>query len=184
VGYDQPQTIQSNGYAGDLAVPLWGRFMKIATKNDKAEWLKPPAGIEAVEVCRLSGKRPAEGCYNAEVVSKTGDVQRKSLVYTEYFVRGTEPYEECPLHRDHSIIDRIAGFFHGREEPVPPPVVEVAHEPVPVGTTASAPEHPEPGPKVDEQPKKKRSFWSRLFRRKDRDTGRDNEEKKTDNPKP
>jgi 1A family penicillin-binding protein len=184
VGFDQPQTIQSNGYAGDLAVPLWGRFMKIATKNDKPEWFKPPAGIVTVDVCRRSGKRPAEGCYNAEVVSKTGEVQRKSLVYTEYFVRGTEPFEECPLHPGRSIIDRIAGFFHGREEPVPTPVAEVANKPVAVATTASAPEHQEPGQKADEQPKKKRSFWSRLFRRKDRDTGRDNEEKKADKPKP
>jgi 1A family penicillin-binding protein len=31
VGYDQPRTIIGNGYAGDLAVPLWGRFMAAAS---------------------------------------------------------------------------------------------------------------------------------------------------------
>jgi 1A family penicillin-binding protein len=35
LGYDQPQTIVSNGYAGDLAVPIWGRFMKAATDGDE-----------------------------------------------------------------------------------------------------------------------------------------------------
>ncbi len=185
VGFDQPQTIQSNGYAGDLAVPLWGRFMKVATRNDKPEWFTPPAGIKAVNVCRLSGKRPAEGCYNAEVVNRTGEVERRSLVYTEFFVRGTEPFEECPLHPGRSIVDRIAGIFGGREEPVPAPVVEVAHKPAAVVSAASnSPEHRESDRKVDEQPKKKRSFWSRLFRRKDRETTREDDEKKVDKPKP
>ena len=35
VGYDQPQTIRRNGYAAELAVPLWTRFMKVATKGMK-----------------------------------------------------------------------------------------------------------------------------------------------------
>ena len=33
VGYDQPQTIRRHGYAAELAVPLWTRFMKVATKG-------------------------------------------------------------------------------------------------------------------------------------------------------
>ena len=40
VGYDQPRTIISNGYAAELAVPIWGRFMKTATRNDKPEWFQ------------------------------------------------------------------------------------------------------------------------------------------------
>ena len=36
VGYDQPQTIRRNGYAAELAVPMWTRFMKVATKGDEA----------------------------------------------------------------------------------------------------------------------------------------------------
>ena len=43
VGFDQPQTIVSGGYGGDLAVPVWADFMKEATKGDKPVWLKPPA---------------------------------------------------------------------------------------------------------------------------------------------
>ena len=33
-GYDMPKTIIANGYAGELAVPLWGRFMAAATRAD------------------------------------------------------------------------------------------------------------------------------------------------------
>ncbi len=44
VGYDQPQTIRRNGYAAELAVPLWTRFMKVATKGMKADWVDRPRG--------------------------------------------------------------------------------------------------------------------------------------------
>lgn len=46
VGFDQPRTIRRGGYASELAVPVWGRFMKAATKGHKAVWLKRPAGAE------------------------------------------------------------------------------------------------------------------------------------------
>jgi 1A family penicillin-binding protein len=44
VGFDQPRTIRRGGYASELAVPLWGRFMKAATSGDKPAWVKRPAG--------------------------------------------------------------------------------------------------------------------------------------------
>ncbi|HEX8031766.1 MAG TPA: PBP1A family penicillin-binding protein [Vicinamibacterales bacterium] len=47
VGYDQPQTIRRNGYAAELAVPMWTRFMKVATKGQKANWVIRPRGASA-----------------------------------------------------------------------------------------------------------------------------------------
>jgi len=44
VGYDQPQTIRRNGYAAELAVPMWTRFMKVATKGMKPSWIERPRG--------------------------------------------------------------------------------------------------------------------------------------------
>src|SRR5437016_14569892 len=35
VGYDEPRTIMANGFASGIAVPLWTRFMKVATKKDR-----------------------------------------------------------------------------------------------------------------------------------------------------
>jgi penicillin-binding protein 1A len=50
VGFDQPETILSRGYAATVAVPLWAGFMKKATADDPADWYKTPAGIVATEV--------------------------------------------------------------------------------------------------------------------------------------
>jgi penicillin-binding protein 1A len=44
VGYDQPQTIRRDGYASVLAVPMWTRFMKAATKNAEPDWIPRPRG--------------------------------------------------------------------------------------------------------------------------------------------
>jgi penicillin-binding protein 1A len=52
VGYDQPRTIRANGYASDVAVPIWTEFMKAATRGQKSQWLKPPPGIARSEYLR------------------------------------------------------------------------------------------------------------------------------------
>src|SRR6185436_3442717 len=54
VGFDQPHTIVRNGFAAEVAVPLWARFMKTATQGDKPQWLAVPRGITTASVCRLS----------------------------------------------------------------------------------------------------------------------------------
>jgi membrane carboxypeptidase/penicillin-binding protein len=45
VGFDRPQTILPRGFAGDIAAPLWGAFMKRATAGAKPAWLAPPRGV-------------------------------------------------------------------------------------------------------------------------------------------
>src|SRR5262249_39671104 len=98
VGFDRPHTILPNGFAGDLAAPWGPRFRKAATQDDEPGWRAPPAGVTTASVCRLSGKLAGAGCEDVDVVSKDGQLERRSMVYTEYFVRGTEPTSVCDLH--------------------------------------------------------------------------------------
>ncbi len=120
VGFDQPHTILPNGFAADIAVPLWTTFMKVATANDKPEWFTPPYGVTTATVCRISGKLASEGC---------------DQVYTEYFSRGTEPTEYCDMHPANGAFGAIAGVF-----PEQPPRAEDnghASIPAPVGTSGA-----------------------------------------------
>jgi membrane peptidoglycan carboxypeptidase len=165
LGFDEPRTILRNGYAGDLAVPLWAQFMIAATKKDQPSWFRPPPGIVAVNVCRMSGRLPSAGCDDVAVVTDSGEVVKRSLVYTEYFARGTEPRDRCDLHPGRSLLGVIAGAFGVGQAPpqvatdmtglptqsVPEPVAADAD---PKLTVPEAP--PEP-------PKKKRGFWSKVF---------------------
>jgi 1A family penicillin-binding protein len=174
IGYDQPKTIIANGYAGELAVPLWGRFMKAATRNDEPEWFSAPATITSAGICRLSGKLATDSCRHAEALDKVGNLTRTSMVYSEYFVRGTEPLDYCPLHGYGVGPWHAAAATTGSEisSPSTPASDQPASQDVPV--RAGQPEAP-PGvtygpatPAADVPPAApaKRGFWSRVFGRK------------------
>ena len=181
VGYDQPRTIIGNGYAAELAVPLWGRFMMAATRSDKPDWFRPPVTVTSATICRLSGKLATAGCSGVAVLDKDGRSTVKSMVYTDYFVRGTEPVDYCPLH-DHGYgeegIVATAGAVSAPgpvpTAPLPPPSGVAAAAPLEASAAAS------PATSTDRvsQPRpepRSRGFWSRVFRRGDRDAGRDAE---------
>src|SRR5262249_55844183 len=98
VGFDQPAMILPNGFAADVAVPLWTSFMKVATRDDTPDWVTPPPGITTAVVCRVSGKLATDACHNVDTQAADGTIQQKSMVYTEYFVRGSEPTSYCDAH--------------------------------------------------------------------------------------
>jgi penicillin-binding protein 1A len=185
IGFDQPKTIIRNGYAGEIAVPLWASFMKVATKGDKPEWLPRPANVVGTNVCRISGKLPAGGCDSVELVNRDGALEKRSMIYTDYFVKGTQPTEECPLHPDRGFLDALAGVF-GRESGPPPMPVDATGLPVPPSApssagTAGASARPAPAEaEAEPAPQKKRGFWSRIFgvgRDKNDDDRKDDEKK-------
>jgi penicillin-binding protein 1A len=177
VGFDQPAPIISNGYAGELAVPIWASFMKTATKGDKPEWLERPSNVTTANVCRVSGKLPNGGCESVEVVNRDDVTETRSMIYTEYFVKGTQPTTLCPLHPSPSFMDKLAGLF-GAGEPTSRPVhaeeagvprgqagTTGAHPPSAAGQKAEARGSEESkDEKVEEKPKK-RGFWARVFGR-------------------
>jgi 1A family penicillin-binding protein len=168
VGFDQPQTIVSGGYGGDLAVPVWADFMKAATKGDKSVWLKPPPDVVSVQICRMSGRRPASNCGEVEVVSKTGETRVRSMIMYEHFVRGTEPFDECPLHSGPGLLTRLGGLFGGGGSPqavseAASPLPERGVEAPPASEAVAATASETRKADADEEPKKKRGFWGRLF---------------------
>ncbi len=185
MGFDRPRPIIANGYAGDLAVPLWASVMRAATSDDEAEPFERPEGLVSAQVCRITGKRAAEGCAHVPVETDDGGVEERSMVYSEYFRRGDEPYETCTEHQGPGFWARLAGAF-GRNNNVAPVTAEEAGLPSaeiprnipkpPVaeeGATASARaaqenDEDDADEKVEEKPKK-RGFWSRLFGRRGND---------------
>jgi penicillin-binding protein 1A len=154
IGFDKPQTIVANGFAGELAVPLWARFMKQATATDGPEPFKAPHGLVAVNVCRQSGRLPGPYC---------------DRVITEYFAEGTAPTQVCQEHNLYvatqgQLATALPGARVKESLPAPaqrPPVASVSS--VSRDRDLSIADPPEP------TPKKKRGFWSRLFGRGDDD---------------
>ncbi len=185
IGFDQPKTIVVDGYASDVAVPLWGRFMKAATKGDRAEWYKTPKGLVGVTVCRVSGKLPNGGCGDVVVVSDDGEVTHRSMLITDYFAQAKVPTTICPLHDNQNFLETVAGWF-GKDGPPPvsasklglPQQSEPGVDPEAAVDARAPAEDRKPGEKVEQdESKKKRGFWSRLF---GRDKNKKEEEKDKD----
>jgi 1A family penicillin-binding protein len=165
VGFDQPRTILPNGFAAEVAVPIWANFMKAATKGDKPVGFPAPSGIVTATVCRLSGKLAAEGCNHAVVLDDDGEVTNRSMVYTEYFARGTEPTALCNLHPMGGFTGAVATVFAPTEKPAP---VHIEPTRPPAAVVADAAHEPPPPRAESEPPKKKRGFWGRIFGGRDR----------------
>jgi penicillin-binding protein 1A len=183
VGFDQPQTIMGGGYAAQVAVPLWAGFMKKATARDPDDWYSAPKGIVSASVCRLSGKRPVSACNGATYYTENGGYASSSSVYTEYFIKGTEPKAYCPIHMYRSDYSRLAGWIGGSPSAprqnragdvvrLPPVAADVRQ------AERSDEDADEVAPAV-EKPKKKRGFWARVFGV----GGDDEDEKKKDKEK-
>ena len=84
VGFDQPATIRRNGYGARMALPIWADFMRRARRAVPGGAFQPPATLEVEELCRVSFKRPVDGC----------------PVYTEYFkASDSRPRQHCQVHQ-------------------------------------------------------------------------------------
>ena len=123
-GLDVPAPIMRNGFAGTVAVPAWGRFMRAATKGAKPSWYKMPDDVEKVPICRLSGERASPSCRDAIHIPQQFGAAPRSLpaindtafpldetsvavdgmppgepnVYEDLFPVGAVPSRTCRLH--------------------------------------------------------------------------------------
>ena len=162
VGFDQPRTILPNGFAGDVAVPVWADFMRAATRDDEPVWIAPPDDVVEARVCRLSGLLATEGCEHVDVLNGDGHAERRSMAYLEYFAPGTEPAGLCDLHPTRGFFVTLAAAFAGGDRPAPPRLADAGLAELDVDVSEIGPlgEGLEP----TRPPKKKRGFWSRVFR--------------------
>jgi penicillin-binding protein 1A len=170
VGFDRPRTIVPGGYASELAVPIWGAFMRDATAGAKARWIERPADIVAIEICQESGLLPGSACRRVPRTTGDGESGEVSMVRTEYFRRGTAPTERCPLHESSWFGGVRTAEFDASEFPTASTVGSV-----PV-TASRRPAEGRDGPNDDDDDEERdgtvggeaergerRGFWGRLF---------------------
>jgi penicillin-binding protein 1A len=153
VGYDQPKTIMASGYAAELAVPLWGRFMLQATKGNAPDWYSAPDAVVTATICPLSGKLATAECAK----------DTAARPYTDYFAHDHAPTEYCDRHVLHggrgffgSLVAAVTGNATQGASVQPAVATEPATPPPPPATTTATRSQPEPE-------KKKRGFWGRVF---------------------
>ena len=97
VGFDQPQPIGTDAYGARYALPIWADFMERAARIRAPEDFERPAGLQEEELCRISYRKPVDGC----------------PLYTEYFKPGDDiPNRLCTIHQG-SIRQRLTRTLQG-----------------------------------------------------------------------
>jgi 1A family penicillin-binding protein len=169
-GFDDPAPIMRDGFAGTIAAPAWGQFMRVATAGARPDWYEMPPDVEKVAICRLSGGRATDACRHGTVVPDpaafglqaaavtsalagsptAGALQpvhpvpkAEPTVYEDLFPVGAVPVETCWLHSTSA-----PSFSDGQPSAparVDTPLVDAAlgqHGTVPVGTSGTPPSAP------------------------------------------
>ncbi len=87
LGFDQPKTITPNASGGQMAAPVWAEMMKVAyTERPQPAGWTPPSDLISMPIDKESGGIAVANC-------------PPESVRIEYFLPGTEPIENCPLHQ-------------------------------------------------------------------------------------
>lgn len=84
VGFDKGITLGSGQYGGDVAAPVWMKFMKEVLKDYPRSSFPFPGGITQLAIHPSSGLLMPKKCF---------DELGKDNIIREYFVVGTEPKE-------------------------------------------------------------------------------------------
>ena len=88
IGYDQPNTLGTNSTGGNLAAPVWGKYMYQALKRTPAKHYASSGNkLSKIEICESTGAVPTSSC---------------EKIITEFFLPGTQP-EAPSLNSDSNL---------------------------------------------------------------------------------
>lgn len=105
---------------------IWKKIMEQITAGKADIGFDMPDDIVQVEICSKSGKLATDAC-------RSDARSRDSVVYTEYFAKGTEPTEECDLH----YYVTVCSESHMKAGPYCPKTTSVARLRLPEETTGT-----------------------------------------------
>ena len=93
MGFDRPQKIKANAQGGVLAAPAWTTFMTevYGRRPSPPDWPRPRS-IVGRSIDRSTGLIANPYC-------------PRNLVYTDFYIVGTEPTRECEAHTPFTVTD-------------------------------------------------------------------------------
>ncbi len=117
-GFDQQKPVYTGAFSNRVALPIWVDAMNAAHKDYKPEEIQPPENAQMVEVCRKSGLRATDACYEKVPDPIHGGMRSVRDTYKEA-LRPNSIFEEyCDVHRG-SGTPLSYSAPHPREENLP-----------------------------------------------------------------
>lgn len=90
--------IYDGAFGKDVALPVWQATMKALPPEFLQGEIRQPSTITEVDVCRISGQRASQYCYETIEDPETRLPKLKDARTKEFFRTGTERIPTCPLH--------------------------------------------------------------------------------------
>ncbi len=111
VGFDKQKTIYPEAFSNKVALPIWTDVINASVKGHTAQEFTPPESAEKVEICRSSGLRATDFCYEK---IKGADGVAKSIrnTYFEYLRPGTPFNATCPVHTGDGLPADLIAFHN------------------------------------------------------------------------
>ena len=97
VGFDSQKQVFLGAFSNRTALPIWTDIINASVQKYPAGDILPPADAEKVELCRKSGMRATDFCYE-KVKDANGEIKSIRHTYDEYLRPGTVFDSYCPVH--------------------------------------------------------------------------------------
>ncbi|WP_038162901.1 transglycosylase domain-containing protein [Verrucomicrobium sp. BvORR106] len=98
-GFDQQKQIYEGAFSNKVVLPMWADVMNASIKDFKPEEIQPPHDMQMVEVCRRSGLRALDTCYDKIPDPATGKIRAVRNTYREALRQRSNFDVFCDLHR-------------------------------------------------------------------------------------
>ncbi len=97
VGFDKQKPIYEGAFSNRIALPVWSDIMNASQKDHPAGEILPPEGAERIELCRKSGMRATDFCYE-KIKDANNEVKSIRHTYFEFMRPGTVFDSYCAVH--------------------------------------------------------------------------------------
>lgn len=110
VGFDKQKPIYEGAFSNRIALPIWTDVMNATQKNYPAGDIAPPDNAERVELCRTSGLRATDFCYE-KIKDSKGEVKSVRNTYYEHMRSGSVFDSYCTVHGGEGISPGLGSTF-------------------------------------------------------------------------
>ncbi len=96
-GFDKAKPIYTGAFSNRIALPIWTDIINASQKNYPGKEITPPDGAERVELCRTSGMRATDFCYE-KIKDASGEIRSVRSTYEEHLRPGGNFDSYCTVH--------------------------------------------------------------------------------------
>ena len=97
-GFDKPKTIYRGAFSKDTIMPVWVDTMNTSLKSFPSKPIKQPSDVLTIEICKKSGLRATDTCYEEMVGEAEGTRKITRTTYKEIIHKGSDFHSYCQYH--------------------------------------------------------------------------------------